>query len=149
MTLDEAIRAEIDAGLVDPHAIAAKIMGRDRRWLTKELLAIGLEVIADRARHEIRMARHASEPRPLAVNPVVAKWPSLIGQSVNVPDLGWKPIADLTADDCRAVAAHYRKLEGSARVRAEFYESAADRIEIEGVATLGQVSGGDLLAEAA
>lgn len=62
------------------------------------------------------------------------------GDRIFVPDVGWKVLADLTADDCDAVAADYERLASDNRKWAEWYRDVATQIRASGVPTLWGLS---------
>jgi hypothetical protein len=58
---------------------------------------------------------------------------------------GWRPWAEVTADDLRAIADDHIRLEEAARRETErkvsYYTDLAQRIEAQGVTNLGEVEG--------
>lgn len=138
MTLEEAIRQLINLGENDPHTIVEKLKKRHgKAWLLEQTAFLAEDVAEDIARHMIGRGRRDHEKVP----PQVVGNPGLLGQTKWLPSGGYKRITDLTADDCRAIAAHYAMLEQSARWRKDAYTEAADTIEAAGVATVGDLDG--------
>lgn len=56
-------------------------------------------------------------------------------------EVGWKRVADLTADDCRTLAAQYELLTEVAGAQRRWFHEAADAIEARGARTLADVAG--------
>lgn len=139
MSLEEAIEQLINLGEKDPIEITRKL--RDQygaEWMRAELLQRDDELIAGFARNMLGARRRSTEGPRLDL--ARARHGEFMLASKWVPEIGWKKLADLTADDCRAVAAHYRMLARAAGIRADLFDGFAELIEAEGVATLGDVS---------
>ncbi len=144
MTLEEAIRQLVNLGENDPRTIVEKLKKRHgKAWLTEQTAFLAEDIAEDIARHMIGRSRRDHEKVP----PQVVGNPGLMGQTKWIPGGGYKRITDLTADDCRAIAAHYAMLEQSAGWRKTAYTEAADMVDAAGVATVGELGAPSLVAE--
>lgn len=155
-TLEEAVRAELAAGVLDPVEILARI---SERYGQAKLLTWIVAVVARIAAggSSVSHSASASGGRSSSRAPGVvsgkterglprvrkaagdiaddffgsARWVSA--------DVGWKPVADLTADDCLAVAAQYEFLVDRADEHRRWFVDAAAAIDAERVSTVGDL----------
>lgn len=160
-TLESAVRAELAAGVRDPVEIVARLSEKHgQTWLLRQLVNVVARIVAGspavRAASAIRATPRRRSPvaaREPAREPVKAvpgrtrvekaaadaagdffsgaRWVS--------PEVGWKPVLDLTAEDCRTIAAQLKALSDVAARHRAWFEDAAAAIEQEGAATLREV----------
>lgn len=141
--LMEVIDRYVNLGEADPLEIAKKVereMGEDA--LSKELLALSQDIIAEFARKKLGSVRRTAEialrpgdPQTAANLGIAKAWVPTIGD--NPPH--WKRASELTAGDLRARGRWYERFAISAAQRAIWCMEVADMIDEEGVLTLGEL----------
>jgi hypothetical protein len=137
LTLDELIERLISVGLKDPLEIARKaIKEQGEDWILAQLAERSEDIVAEFARHRLGSHRRSHE----IVRLDRAQEPEFMLQAKWVPEVGWKRIGDLTADDCELIASHYESLSRATAIRAQLFRQFAQLIRTENVATLGGVS---------
>ena len=146
MTLEEAILSVIDEGVLNPADIAEVIETRyDEKWLATELLASSRLIIAHMSRQLIGLHRRRGEG---SAEEAKRDHHDPLTDLIWVPGIGYKRKADLSATECRLVAANYRRLADLMGAKAEPYETWAVMIEEAGVQTVSDL-GAAALPEAA
>lgn len=109
MTLHEAIEQLVNLGEKDPHEIAKKLRERHGdRWMSQQAALLADDVATNLARQMLGSRRRTAQL--VVPAPQRGSWGELLLTAKWVPNVGWKRIGDLTADDCSAVASHYRVL---------------------------------------
>jgi hypothetical protein len=165
--LFDAVEQQLALGVKDPIEVAERIRRLyDDTWLAGQLMAYADDLIADIARHRMGHYRAAAErERELLLLEDVGEGrrepprgrrrqrkADLMLASKWVPDEhggGWKRIGDLTVEDCRAIASHYRMLAQANERKAGLYEDYARQMEKEGAAKLSELTVVPRLAEVA
>ena len=155
-TLETAVRIELARGETrDAGEITARLVERyGQTWLRRQLVNIVARIIAGGAARSTsasigsgrpsngpgvsstRATRSLRRVRKVAGDVAAdfldrARWVSA--------DVGWKRVADLTAADCRAIAAQYELLADRAGEHCRWFTDAAAAIDAEGVETVGEV----------
>jgi len=133
-------RVVAEADTPDPHLLAPWVLAELPRAELRPLLS---ELLVDLLREYIRFSRlRARSSSGLTSSP---RWQTVRAMSREgyfVPGKGWAYFADLTAEDCRALAADY--FDRAARNEAlgkEFLE-IAERLEREGKGRIGDLAEG-------
>ena len=138
MTLEEAINQMIELGEKDPLTITDKLAQRHgEEWLREQASLYAHDLAADMARHMLGSRRRGSEVALRTGDQVSSAELKL--RSYWVPEVGYKPAHQLTADDLLARAAFYDKLESAARQRAAWCREVVDLMVAEGAKTLGKL----------
>jgi len=135
MTLDEAIQQAVNLGEKDPLTIARKILAaHDNNWVATELVSLGEDILAERARKALGSVRRSAE---LVVRPGNMRGQTdLMLASFWVPGVGYKVAGDLTSSDFRARAQFYDVVERAAVRRAVWCREVADLMDAEKAKTL-------------
>lgn len=139
MTLQEAIEQLVNIGETDPLEIAKKIEKQhDKHWLSSELLALSEDIIPEMARRVIGAQRRSAE---LALRPgdVITSSEMKIRTRWIPGGIGWKKVADLTADDLGKLARWYEKLADASLRRTQWCQEVIALMKDEGVDTLGRL----------
>jgi hypothetical protein len=154
-TLEEAVRAEVAAGVLDPAEVLARISERyGQTKLLTWIVAVVARIAAGGASvsHSASVSGGRSSSRaPGVVSGKTERGLRVRKAAGDVSDdffasarwvsavVGWKRIADLTADDCRVIAAQYELLANRADEHRRWFVDAAVAIEAEHVATVGEI----------
>lgn len=158
-TLEEAVREELRLGMRDPVEIVARLSERHgQRWLLRQLVNVVARIVTGSAASSKSTGVGTRKPSSSSSTGAGAKPPSTAPRLPRVrkaagdvpadffassrwisPEAGWKRVLDLTADDCRAIAAQCERLSDLAVRHGRWFSDAASAIEQEGVATLGEV----------
>jgi hypothetical protein len=136
MTLKDAIGEEIAAGASDPHEVARIVAEKyGLTWLSRQLMKISGDLVADLARAQIAASRRSSitlasvvagaEPR------VVTR--ELILESAWLPGTGWVKFGDFTAENFEELAETYRRGARSLNYYAAWCEEQAAAMRAQGV----------------
>jgi hypothetical protein len=137
-SMEEAVEQLLEEGHRDPVEIAKLVEGRyGTEWVLSQVNAA--EVVAQVARLRIGALRRAAEKQPTRFRAQIRRRTDLMEQTKWVPEIGYKRLADLTADDCRAIIGHYDLLIQAAGLHKSFFEDCLSLIESENVKTLGDV----------
>lgn len=116
----QEIRAHLRAGEANPYEISEKVCaglaGQALRPIVEELMPFLVKQVIRVDRRERRTDT---------------------GLPVYLPGVGWKRMEELTATECRNIAAAYRSLSSENLEKAEQFDAWARLIEAHGVAILG------------
>lgn len=140
-TLDEAVRELVDRGCTEPTAIAASLSEQyGQPWLLRQLVNV-IARIAAGGFATIPAHREANQRRDPGVSrvQVAAVSQDVFGSSVWVQNRGWVTLGELSAHDCRVVAAQYGRLAQAAERHRDWFLSAAELVEREGALCLSEV----------
>jgi hypothetical protein len=120
--LNKVIRAIFEEGVSDPHEAAQKLMEMLTPDLYEPVLRIALPLYTRSMAHrQRRLVDGKAKP-------------------VFVPSQGWKDMADLTAAECREVAAEHMKLSEQNAARADQFNAWAITMEQRDVTVLGDLA---------
>lgn len=137
-SMEEAVEQLLEEGHRDPIEIAGLVEERyGSEWVLSQVNAS--EVVAQVARLRIGALRRAAEKQPTRFRAQIRRRTDLMAQTKWVPDVGYKLLADLTANDCRAIIGHYDLLIQAAGLHKSFFEDCLTLIEQENVKTLGEI----------
>lgn len=138
MHLDDALEQLVIIGERDPIDIARKIIDRNGEdWVSRELLALAEDIIAQFARQKLGSVRRSAE---IALHPGDYVSEGRMKEAKFwVPGSGWKQVADLTAEDLRTKATWYATFRRAAARREIWCLETADLIDAQGVVTVGQL----------
>lgn len=140
LSLDDAIKDAFDKGQHDPEGILKFIEKKHgETWLNTEVMLIAEEAVRGRIRAFLMQFRRDGYREAMNVSSTDTSGQAILRSSKYVPDFGWKLIGELTAEDCRKIAAHYHMLASRNALYAELFTTFASIIEEEGAGMLGEV----------
>lgn len=138
-SLVRVIEREVNLGQKDPSQIAQRILSEyGEAWVFDQIQ--GIEIVRRRAAQYLNSQRRLHEEVrfvstgsivPSDKERLVSKW---------VEGKGWVREADLTVEDCLAIAAHYRRLEAENAAKADLWESRAALMREQGASCLGELT---------
>jgi hypothetical protein len=130
VNLEDAIRNLVNTGFGEPTKIVEQIHRRfDEAWLAEQLLAYADDFIRDVAVREIGLRRRqetrkirSGDPNSGAKVKVTYTW---------IPDVGYRPVGELTLDEVLARRDYYDRLIGDLAVWRRWWSEVADLMQYE------------------
>lgn len=142
--LDKEIASLIALGEKDPSTIVEKLEKmHGEAWLREQVAMFAHDVATQMARAAVGSQRRALERRISPGDKMTSAEMKGAGIWVPGPDghRVWKKAGEATAADLRAKAAWYERLALGSMKRATWCRDVADKMDAEGVATLGKLRG--------